>query len=120
MCFVFQLKCQLFFFILTTNQKFDIAIMTVIVLNMVTMALEHYEMTKDFEDTLMYINQVFIAIFTMECAMKILGLRMYYFKQAWNVFDFVVVVLSILGKYKTCFYLNVYFIFKIFIHTWNA
>ena len=96
--FLLQLKCQLFFFILTTNQKFDIAIMSVIMLNMITMALEHYDQTKDFELVLHYINLVFIVIFTVECAMKIIGLRWYYFKQPWNVFDFVVVVFSLIGK----------------------
>lgn len=95
---LFQFKCQLFFFKLTTNQKFDIGIMTVILLNMITMALEHYQMDEDFKTTLSFINQIFIAIFTLECVMKILGLRWYYFKQPWNVFDFIVVVLSILGK----------------------
>ena len=95
---VFQLKCQLFFFLLTTNQKFDIAIMSVILMNMITMSAEHYGQSQDFEDVLKYVNQVFIAIFTLECVMKILGLRWYYFKQPWNVFDFVVVLLSVFGK----------------------
>ena len=72
--------------------------MSVILLNMLTMALEHYNMSEDFKMGLSYINQVFIAIFTLECVMKILGLRWYYFKQPWNIFDFIVVVLSILGK----------------------
>ena len=71
--------------------------MSVIMLNMVTMALEHYDQSKSFEETLGYINTVFIAVFTLECIMKILGLRQYYFKQPWNIFDFVVVVFSVLG-----------------------
>ena len=72
--------------------------MSVILLNMFTMAMEHYKQSQIFSDVLVYINQVFIVIFTLECAMKLLGLRWYYFKAPWNVFDFVVVVLSILGK----------------------
>lgn len=43
--------------------------------------------------------KVFIAVFTIECLMKLIALRHYYFKQPWNVFDFVVVVLSILGRF---------------------
>ncbi|ELT95078.1 hypothetical protein CAPTEDRAFT_210954 [Capitella teleta] len=92
-----RLKCQLFFFKLTGNQKFDIGIMMIILLNMLTMAMEHYGQSDEFTMVLKYINQVFIAIFTLECVMKLLGLRWYYFKQPWNVFDFVVVVFSILG-----------------------
>ena len=99
---VLQLKCQLFFFKLTQNQKFDIGIMMVILLNMLTMAMEHYGQSDEFTNILTYINQVFIAIFTLECIMKLLGLRLYYFKQPWNVFDFIVVVFSILGEYPSC------------------
>ncbi|XP_053401964.1 sodium channel protein type 4 subunit alpha B-like isoform X1 [Mercenaria mercenaria] len=84
-------------FDLTTSQKFDILIMIVIMLNMVTMTMEHYGQTETFTDTLYWVNFSFIVIFTAECVMKLLALRQYYFKIPWNVFDFVVVVLSILG-----------------------
>ncbi|ESO08974.1 hypothetical protein HELRODRAFT_109965 [Helobdella robusta] len=92
-----KLTCQLFFFNLTKNQKFDVAIMVVILLNMTTMGLEHYDQPKAMEITLNYINTVFIVIFTLECVMKLLGLRFYYFKEPWNIFDFVVVITSILA-----------------------
>lgn len=98
-----QFKCALFFFKLTTNQKFDIFIMSIIMLNMVTMAMEYHNMEETYSTTLNTINVIFIAIFTLECVMKLIGLRHYYFKQAWNVFDFVVVVLSVLGmKNPSC------------------
>lgn len=85
------------FFQLITDQKFDIGIMIVILLNMMTMAMEHYDEPESLSDILHYINIVFIAIFTLECVMKLVALRWYYFRQPWNVFDFSVVVLSILG-----------------------
>ena len=56
--FDLQLKCQLFFFILTTNQLFDIGIMSVIMLNMVTMSMEHYGQSEEFGEVLRYINLV--------------------------------------------------------------
>lgn len=71
--------------------------MVVIMLNMVAMGLEHYGQTKAFGTALSQINLLFIVVFTLECIMKIIGLRWYYFKQPWNIFDFVVVVFSILG-----------------------
>lgn len=74
--------------------------MLVILLNMLTMAMEHYGQSEEFTMVLKYINQVFIAIFTLECVMKLLALRWYYFKQPWNIFDFIVVVFSILGEWK--------------------
>jgi len=92
------LKCQLCFFELATNQKFDIGIMLVILLNMATMSIEHYDEPQRLTDVLQYINTVFIAIFTLECVIKLIGLRWYYFRQPWNVFDFIVVIISILGN----------------------
>ena len=81
-----------------TDQKFDIFIMTIILANMVTMALEHYNQADDFSKVLEFINLIFIVVFTFECVMKLIGLRYHYFKAPWNVFDFVIVVTSILGK----------------------
>lgn len=45
-----------------------------------------------------YINMVFTFIFVLEAIIKIIGLRWHYFRRAWNVFDFVVVALSLLGE----------------------
>ena len=112
----------MFFFKLTTNQKFDIAIMSVIMMNMIAMALEHYGQTEEFSETLAFVNTVFISVFTVECLLKIIGLRWYYFKEPWNVFDFIVVVLSILGYYlisniSLYSFINkfIYFMFHYFI-----
>lgn len=88
---------------LITNQAFDIGIMIIIMLNMLTMTLEHYNQSDLFTNVLWFINLTFIVVFTIECVLKLLALRQFYFKIPWNVFDFIVVVLSILGK---CFYYN--------------
>ena len=68
-----------------------------ILLNMLTMTLEHYDQHDTFEKTLSYLNGLFIVIFTLECMLKMIGLRQYYFKEPWNIFDFVVVIGSILS-----------------------
>ncbi|KAK2489537.1 hypothetical protein MC885_010556, partial [Smutsia gigantea] len=80
-----------------TNQVFDIAIMILICLNMVTMMVETDDQSQFKVDVLYNINTVFIAIFTGECVLKMLALRQYYFTVGWNIFDFVVVILSIVG-----------------------
>lgn len=94
-----QLLIQRFFFAVVTNQKFDIFIMIIILLNMILMGLEHYEQSEDFEHGLYVVNTAFIIIFTTECILKLISLRLHFFKQAWNVFDFVVVVVSVLGQF---------------------
>ncbi|XP_048121747.1 sodium channel, voltage gated, type V-like, alpha b isoform X2 [Alosa alosa] len=86
---------QRFFFDLVSKQAFDILIMLLIILNMLTMMVETDEQSSKMEDILYNINLAFIIIFTTECIIKIIALRCYFFKIGWNIFDFVVVILSI-------------------------
>jgi TctA family transporter len=41
--------------------------------------------------------------FTIECGMKLIALNYKYFTIPWNVFDFVIVIASVLGKYLVSF-----------------
>ena len=43
------------------------------------------------------LNIVFTTIFTLEAILKLIGYRQHYFRIGWNVFDFIVVVVSILS-----------------------
>ncbi|KAK0182739.1 hypothetical protein PV327_000841, partial [Microctonus hyperodae] len=88
---------QAIVFEVVTDKKFDMIIMLFIGLNMLTMTLDHYQQTATFSNVLDYLNMIFIVIFTSECLLKIFALRYHYFKEPWNLFDFVVVILSILG-----------------------
>ncbi|XP_069697315.1 sodium channel protein para isoform X12 [Periplaneta americana] len=90
-------KPQAIVFEICTNKKFDMIIMLFIGFNMLTMTLDHYQQSQQFSDVLDYLNMIFIVIFSSECLMKIFALRYHYFKEPWNLFDFVVVILSILG-----------------------
>lgn len=73
-------------------------IMLFIGFNMLTMTMDHYQQAESFTLMLDILNSIFIVIFSSECLMKIFALRYHYFKEPWNLFDFVVVILSILGK----------------------
>ncbi|XP_025407714.1 sodium channel protein para-like isoform X2 [Sipha flava] len=90
-------KPQSIVFQIVTDKKFDMLIMLFIGFNMLTMTLDHYQQTKLFTDVLELLNQIFIAIFSSECLLKIFALRYYYFKEPWNLFDFIVVILSLAG-----------------------
>nr|CAB3265897.1 sodium channel protein type 9 subunit alpha [Phallusia mammillata] len=91
-------KLQGWVFDIVTHQMFEITIMILIISNMLTMMIESYNMSDTFTSILEYINYVFVAIFTGEATIKIFALRHHYFKNPWNVFDFIVVVLSIIGS----------------------
>lgn len=92
-----KMKFQAYMFDITTSKKFDLAIMLIIGLNMFVMALEHYGQTQEFSMVLENLNLIFITIFTLECLCKIFAMRHFYFREPWNIFDFIVVDLSILG-----------------------
>lgn len=99
---VFQNKIQGHIFDFTTKQAFDIVIMVLIWLNMVTMMVETEEQSVEKENVLFWINVGFVCIFTGECLLKMISLRHYYFTNGWNVFDFIVVILSIIGMTLLC------------------
>lgn len=73
--------------------------MFLICLNMVTMMVETDDQSPEKVNILAKINLLFVAIFTGECIIKMAALRHYYFTNSWNIFDFVVVILSIVGAY---------------------
>nr|XP_045613229.1 sodium channel protein para-like isoform X8 [Procambarus clarkii] len=92
-----QFRPQAVVFEIVTNKKFDMIIMIFIGMNMLTMTMDHYNMTEEWKSVLNNLNLIFICIFTSECVLKVFALRWHYFKEPWNLFDFVVVIMSILG-----------------------
>ncbi|NWX40296.1 SCN5A protein, partial [Steatornis caripensis] len=90
-------KFQGFLFDIVTRQAFDIVVMTLICLNMITMMVETYGQSETKTNILNKINILFVAVFTAECVLKLVALRQYYFSNAWNIFDLVVVVMSLIA-----------------------
>ncbi|NWV10032.1 SCN5A protein, partial [Ptilonorhynchus violaceus] len=82
-------------FDIVSHKAFDITIVIFICLNMIVMMAENNQNST--KEVLNKINHFFVAVFTAECVIKILALRQYYFGSGWNVFDFSVVVLSIVS-----------------------
>uniref|UniRef100_A0A8C8DUM5 Sodium channel protein n=1 Tax=Oryzias sinensis TaxID=183150 RepID=A0A8C8DUM5_9TELE len=94
-----QNKIQGMVFDFVTQQVFDISIMMLICLNMVTMMVETDDQSDETEVVLYWINFIFIVVFTCEFVLKLFALRHYYFTNGWNIFDVVVVILSIVGMF---------------------
>ncbi|XP_051735531.1 sodium channel, voltage gated, type VIII, alpha subunit a isoform X3 [Ctenopharyngodon idella] len=94
-----QNKLQGMVFDFVTQQVFDISIMILICLNMVTMMVETDDQSTETENILYWVNFIFIVAFTTEFVLKLFALRHYYFTNGWNIFDCVVVILSIVGMF---------------------
>ncbi|XP_013910090.1 PREDICTED: sodium channel protein type 5 subunit alpha-like [Thamnophis sirtalis] len=92
---------QGFLFDIVNKQAFELFIISLIFLNVVVMAVEYEGQDVAADQLLEKINFVFVALFTGECVMKLLALRLYFFKDSWNIFDLVVVILSIISLAAT-------------------
>jgi len=62
------------------------------------MGFERYGMSDEENHTMEMIDSVFIFIFSIECILKIIAHSYKYFACPWNVFDFVIVIVSITGR----------------------
>ena len=57
--------------------------MVVILLNTIVMCCEHDDESEEFEKIIELLNNVFVIIFTIEFLLKVIALRLYYFKEPW-------------------------------------
>ncbi|XP_066905494.1 sodium channel protein 60E [Halyomorpha halys] len=85
------------FYDLSNSRRFEVAIFALIFLNMLTMGIEHYNQHHAVFFVLEVSNAFFTTVFGLEAIVKIIGLRYHYFTVPWNLFDFVLVLASILG-----------------------
>ncbi|CAG7833557.1 unnamed protein product [Allacma fusca] len=83
------------FYDISMSRRFEIAIFVMIFLNMVIMAFEHHNQRQIYVHILSGFNSFFTTIYGLEAIVKIIGLRQYYFTVPWNLFDFVLVIASI-------------------------
>ena len=88
---------QLKFFTLVVHPNFEWFIMTCIILNTVAMGVKFFGQPYEFTLVIEIINYIFSAIFIVEMILKLLGMGGAYFKNPWNIFDFSIVWLTILG-----------------------
>uniref|UniRef100_A0A8C9ZNL0 Sodium channel, voltage gated, type V-like, alpha b n=1 Tax=Sander lucioperca TaxID=283035 RepID=A0A8C9ZNL0_SANLU len=96
-CSPFWLKVKELVKIMVMDPFLDLAITVCIVLNTLFMAMEHYPMTDEFNGMLSIGNLVFSGIFTAEMVLKIIALDpYYYFQTGWNIFDSIIVCLSLM------------------------
>lgn len=95
-----------FVYDMATSPKFEISITIVIILNMFVLGFRYYQMTLIQTNTIAVVNTIFVTIYGLESILKIVGLRLHFFRNPWNIFDLIINILSILCK---LFFSNEYF-----------
>lgn len=79
---------------MASHKYFDSFIMLCIMLNTIVLAMSWYDEPESITAFTKHANTVFIVIFTLEAIIKIIAMNCAYFKDPWNVFDFIVVVFT--------------------------
>ncbi|KPP79716.1 voltage-dependent P/Q-type calcium channel subunit alpha-1A-like, partial [Scleropages formosus] len=78
------------------SPPFEYTIMAMIALNTVVLMMKYDGSSTAYNNVLKNLNIVFTSLFSMECVLKIIAFGVLnYFKDAWNIFDFVTVLGSI-------------------------
>uniref|UniRef100_A0AAR2JVC1 Voltage-dependent L-type calcium channel subunit alpha n=1 Tax=Pygocentrus nattereri TaxID=42514 RepID=A0AAR2JVC1_PYGNA len=110
------------FWSMINSTGFEYIMFVLILLNTVTLAIQHYEQSKLFSYVMDILNMVFTGLFTVEMIVKLLALRLrvriisltftllcninpctHYFVDAWNSFDALIVVGSVVDIVVTEF-----------------
>ncbi|XP_072161369.1 sodium channel protein 60E isoform X3 [Bemisia tabaci] len=78
---------------------FELFITICIILNIMFLATEHHGMSDNIKRCLDAGNKVFTSIFTLECSLKVIALSSEFFSCGWNIFDLIVVSVSLLDLF---------------------
>ena len=89
-------RASVFKFVISDG--FDGGIMAAIMVNILFMSMRHVDMSETWILVLFISNCLFTGIFAAEAALKLYAFgTSEYFKDSWNLFDFIVVLFSLVG-----------------------
>ncbi|XP_040894614.1 voltage-dependent T-type calcium channel subunit alpha-1H-like [Toxotes jaculatrix] len=80
---------------IVNSKLFDLLIMLAVFLSVLTIAIEHHEQPKELASMLQISNIAFTLIFVVEMILKVLAFSWDYFRDRNNIFDFVIVIISL-------------------------
>ncbi|XP_005387425.1 PREDICTED: voltage-dependent L-type calcium channel subunit alpha-1D isoform X9 [Chinchilla lanigera] len=84
------------FWYVVNSSPFEYMMFVLIMLNTLCLAMQHYEQSKMFNDAMDILNMVFTGVFTVEMVLKVIAFKPKgYFSDAWNTFDSLIVIGSI-------------------------
>uniref|UniRef100_A0A7N5JCY7 Voltage-dependent L-type calcium channel subunit alpha n=2 Tax=Ailuropoda melanoleuca TaxID=9646 RepID=A0A7N5JCY7_AILME len=85
------------FWYVVNSSPFEYVMFVLIMLNTLCLAMQHYEQSKMFNDAMDILNMVFTGVFTVEMVLKVIAFKPKgYFSDAWNTFDSLIVIGSII------------------------
>ncbi|XP_075458516.1 voltage-dependent L-type calcium channel subunit alpha-1C isoform X6 [Ascaphus truei] len=75
---------------------FEYLMFVLILLNTICLAMQHYGQSCSFKEAMNILNMLFTGLFTVEMILKLIAFKPKgYFSDPWNVFDFLIVIGSV-------------------------
>ncbi|XP_023674747.2 voltage-dependent R-type calcium channel subunit alpha-1E-like isoform X1 [Paramormyrops kingsleyae] len=88
------LQYRLWHFVVSPS--FEYTVLTMIALNTVVLMMKYYSAPAAYDTVLKHLNTAFTGLFSLECILKIMAFGLLnYFRDTWNIFDFITVLGSI-------------------------
>uniref|UniRef100_A0A4W4GKU4 Voltage-dependent L-type calcium channel subunit alpha n=1 Tax=Electrophorus electricus TaxID=8005 RepID=A0A4W4GKU4_ELEEL len=94
------------FWLVVNSAVFEYVMLVLIILNILCLAVQHFEQSAEFSHVMDILNMIFTAVFTVEMVVKLIAYKptlfvkkkdrkLGYFEDPWNVFDALVVIGSL-------------------------
>ncbi len=100
--------------LIVESRWFHNFIITVIVLNGIVLGIETVrDLNPTFLQLLIAIDRICLGIFVIELLMKLLVYRLSFFKQGWNIFDFIIVAVALIPATGQLSILRAFRIFRV-------
>uniref|UniRef100_A0A8C7SKM0 Voltage-dependent calcium channel type A subunit alpha-1 n=1 Tax=Oncorhynchus mykiss TaxID=8022 RepID=A0A8C7SKM0_ONCMY len=78
------------------SPSFEYTVLAMIALNTIVLMMKYYSAPPVYEAVLKHLNTAFTVLFSVECVLKIMAFGfLNYFRDTWNIFDFITVLGSI-------------------------
>lgn len=82
---------------LVHSDRFQTAVIAVIILNAIVLGLETSDwMMANFGTLLVTLDRIALAIFVVEIGLKLYADRLSFFRSGWNIFDFLIVAIALM------------------------
>eukprot|EP00759_Apiculatamorpha_spiralis_P048850 PhF_6_TR44136/c0_g1_i1/m.67462 len=90
-------------FWLASSREFEIFIGCVILANVVLLTTDHHDPTAEYDYISGILNSLLSYVFVLEAILKLIAYNYKYFWDSWNRFDFLLVLLSVVGLFLDSF-----------------
>uniref|UniRef100_A0A2K6G431 Voltage-dependent L-type calcium channel subunit alpha n=1 Tax=Propithecus coquereli TaxID=379532 RepID=A0A2K6G431_PROCO len=96
-CYIPKNPCQYQVWYVVTSSYFEYLMFALIMLNTICLGMQHYNQSEEMNHISDILNVAFTIIFTLEMILKLMAFKARgYFGDPWNVFDFLIVIGSII------------------------